>query len=66
MSYVVLFVRMALNTPDGMLARAWYEKHVADAFIGKPLWKGGRQLFMDKLAKTMSELQSQTVAVTND
>lgn len=38
-----------------------------DAFIGEPLhWEGGRQLFMDKLAKTMCELQSQAVRVTDD
>jgi 1-acyl-sn-glycerol-3-phosphate acyltransferase len=38
-----------------------------DAFIGEPLhWEGSRQLFMDKLEKTMSELQSQAVIATDD
>jgi 1-acyl-sn-glycerol-3-phosphate acyltransferase len=38
-----------------------------DAFIGKPLhWEGNRQLFMDKLAKIMSELQSQAAIVSDD
>jgi 1-acyl-sn-glycerol-3-phosphate acyltransferase len=33
-----------------------------DAFIGEPLhWEGSRQLFMDKLARTMTELQKQAV-----
>jgi 1-acyl-sn-glycerol-3-phosphate acyltransferase len=38
-----------------------------DAFIGEPLrWEGNRQLFMDKLAKTMNALQSQAVIATDD
>ncbi len=38
-----------------------------DAFIGEPLhWEGNRQQFMDKLAKTMSELQSQAVVIIDD
>ncbi len=38
-----------------------------DAFIGEPLhWEGSRQLFMEQLAKTMRELQSQAVRVTDD
>ncbi len=38
-----------------------------DAFIGEPLhWKESRQLFMDKLAKTMRELQSQAAIATDD
>lgn len=38
-----------------------------DAFIGEPLhWEGSRQLFMDKLAKTMTELQSQAVIAADD
>jgi len=38
-----------------------------DAFIGEPLrWEGSRPLFMDKLAKTMSELQSQAVIIVDD
>jgi 1-acyl-sn-glycerol-3-phosphate acyltransferase len=38
-----------------------------DAFIGEPLqWEGSRPLFMDKLAKTMSELQSLAVVVVDD
>ncbi len=38
-----------------------------DAFIGEPLhWEGNRQQFMDRLAKAMSELQSQAVTVTDD
>ena len=38
-----------------------------DAFIGEPLkWEGNRQLFMDKLAKAMSELQSKAITVVSD
>jgi 1-acyl-sn-glycerol-3-phosphate acyltransferase len=38
-----------------------------DAFIGEPLkWEGSRQLFMDKLAKTMSDLQSKAITIVND
>lgn len=38
-----------------------------DAFIGDPLhWEGNRQLFMDKLAKTMSELQRLAVKTVAD
>jgi 1-acyl-sn-glycerol-3-phosphate acyltransferase len=37
-----------------------------DAFIGEPLhWEGSRSVFMDKLAKTMSDLQRQAVIVTD-
>jgi 1-acyl-sn-glycerol-3-phosphate acyltransferase len=35
-----------------------------DTFIGKPLhWQGSRALFMEQLAKTMSELQSQVLII---
>jgi 1-acyl-sn-glycerol-3-phosphate acyltransferase len=38
-----------------------------DAFVGEPLyWEGNRQLFMDKLAKTMHDLQNQAVIVIDD
>jgi len=38
-----------------------------DAFIGEPLhWEGSRSVFMDKLAKTMSDLQRQAIIVTDD
>lgn len=38
-----------------------------DAFIGEPLhWDGGRQLFMDKLTKTITALQSQAVRITDE
>ena len=37
-----------------------------DAFIGEPLhWEGNRQLFMDKLARTMTELQKQAHRLTD-
>jgi 1-acyl-sn-glycerol-3-phosphate acyltransferase len=37
-----------------------------DVFIGEPLhWEGNRQQFMDRLTKTMTELQSQTVVIDN-
>jgi 1-acyl-sn-glycerol-3-phosphate acyltransferase len=38
-----------------------------DAFIGEPLhWEGNRQLFMAKLTKAMSELQSLAITVVAD
>ena len=38
-----------------------------DAFVGEPLhWEGSRSVFMDKLAKTMSDLQSQAVISSDD
>jgi 1-acyl-sn-glycerol-3-phosphate acyltransferase len=60
----VFFYGLGRSLPKGEILLVPF---FVDAFIGEPLhWEGNRQLFMDKLTKAMSELQSKAITIVTD